>query len=69
MLESTVAQALAVTVHELATNAAKYGVLSLPNGRVQMTWSQFPDGQLAIRWTELGGPLVDRRHGRASAAA
>jgi len=58
MLEPTVAQALAVTVHELATNAAKYGALSVPGGSVQMSWSQSPDGALAIRWIELGGPMV-----------
>jgi two-component sensor histidine kinase len=58
MLEPTVAQALAVTVHELATNSAKYGALSLPGGSVRLTWSQSPDGQLAIWWTELGGPPV-----------
>src|SRR5262249_55060684 len=45
-------------VHELATNAAKYGALSLPGGKVRMTWSQSPEGQLAICWSEFGGPLV-----------
>jgi PAS domain S-box-containing protein len=58
VLEPTVAQTLAVTVHELATNAVKYGALSVPCGSVQMSWSQSPDGELAIRWTELGGPPV-----------
>jgi two-component sensor histidine kinase len=58
MLEPTVAQAVAVTVHELATNAAKYGALSVPSGTVQMTWSQSPAGELSIRWIERGGPLV-----------
>jgi two-component sensor histidine kinase len=47
-----------VKVHELATNAAKYGALSVPAGSVQMRWSQSPEGQLAIRWIELGGPMV-----------
>jgi PAS domain S-box-containing protein len=58
MLEPTAAQALAVTVHELATNAAKYGALSLPGGSVRMTWSQSADGELAVCWRELGGPPV-----------
>jgi two-component sensor histidine kinase len=58
VLEPTVAQAVAVTVHELATNAAKYGALSVPGGIVQMSWSQSPEGPLAIRWIELGGPMV-----------
>jgi two-component sensor histidine kinase len=58
MLEPTVAQALAITVHELATNAAKYGALSLPGGSVRMTWSQSLDGQVAVCWMERGGPPV-----------
>lgn len=50
-----VAQALAVILHELATNAAKYGALSVPGGRVRLVWS--PSGQrLILRWTETGGP-------------
>jgi PAS domain S-box-containing protein len=58
ILEPTVAQGLAVIVHELATNAAKYGALSSPGGKVRMTWLQSPEGQLAICWRELGGPMV-----------
>jgi two-component sensor histidine kinase len=50
------AQAIAVTLHELATNAAKYGSLSVPNGQVEVTWSHAADGQLILRWTETGGP-------------
>jgi PAS domain S-box-containing protein len=57
-LEPTAAQAVAVIVHELATNAAKYGALSVPAGSVQMTWSQSPGGELSIRWIERGGPVV-----------
>jgi two-component sensor histidine kinase len=58
ILELTVAQAVALTVHELTTNAAKYGALSVAAGSVQMTWSQSHDGELSIRWMERGGPLV-----------
>jgi PAS domain S-box-containing protein len=67
-LEPNVAQALAVTLHELATNAAKYGALSTPDGRVRLTWSQSPNDELAIRWTERGGPPVTppARHGFGS---
>jgi PAS domain S-box-containing protein len=51
-----VAQALAVILHELATNAAKYGALSVPGGHVHLGWSQ-PSGQrLTLRWAETGGP-------------
>jgi PAS domain S-box-containing protein len=50
------AQALAVILHELATNAAKYGALSVPGGRVHVGWSDATDGRLTLRWTETGGP-------------
>ena len=58
LLESSRAQTIAVTLHELATNAAKYGALSIPNGRVQVEWSRAEDGGLVLRWTETGGPPV-----------
>jgi PAS domain S-box-containing protein len=58
LLEPGVAQAIAVTLHELATNAAKYGALSQPNGQVHLEWSHAADGQLRLRWTETGGPAV-----------
>jgi two-component sensor histidine kinase len=59
LLEPTAAQGIAVTVHELATNAAKYGSLSLPNGRVRVQCSQPANGQIMLRWTEQNGPLVE----------
>ena len=58
LLERDAAQTIAVTLHELATNAAKYGALSVPTGRVQVEWSRANDRQLLLRWTETGGPLV-----------
>jgi PAS domain S-box-containing protein len=58
LLEPGVAQAIAVTLHELATNAAKYGALSQPDGQVHLEWSHAADGQLRLRWTETGGPAV-----------
>ena len=58
MLDPTVAQALAVTVHELATNAAKYGAFSTPRGKMLVAWSRSPEGSITIRWTEADGPLV-----------
>jgi PAS domain S-box-containing protein len=60
MLEPTAAQAVAVTLHELATNAAKYGSLSAENGHVDLTWSHGTDGRLSLRWTETGGPTVQK---------
>jgi len=52
------AQPLAMSIHELATNAAKYGALSVPGGRLAVEWSWAPDGRLVLRWTESGGPAV-----------
>ena len=57
-LEPNAAQTVAVTLHELATNAAKYGALSVPEGKVQVEWSRAAD-KLVLRWTETGGPLVE----------
>ena len=54
------AQAVAMVLHELATNAAKYGALSVPAGRVQVAWSVQPDGSLTLSWSERGGPPVTR---------
>lgn len=47
--------ALALIVHELATNSAKYGALSRARGTLDVT-SHEQDGELAIAWTERGGP-------------
>jgi two-component sensor histidine kinase len=57
LLEPNTAQALAVTLHELATNAVKYGALSVPNGKIDLGWSHEP-GRLNLRWTETDGPTV-----------
>jgi two-component sensor histidine kinase len=59
VLEPTAAQAIAVVLHELATNASKYGALSNARGQIGLTWSRSEDGQLALRWTEFGGPRVN----------
>jgi two-component sensor histidine kinase len=45
-------------LHELATNAAKYGALSAASGRVDLKWSHEADGELHLLWTETGGPKV-----------
>jgi two-component sensor histidine kinase len=50
-------QALSMTMHELATNAAKHGALSVPEGRLDLRWT-IEDGVLCIRWNEQGGPPV-----------
>jgi len=56
-LKPAAAQSLGLVIHELATNAAKYGALSLPGGRIEVCWRQ--DGsQLHIDWRESSGPPV-----------
>ena len=61
--------ALGMAIHELATNALKYGALSAPGGAVQVAWGPEPDAsggpRLHLTWTERGGPPVvpPRRQG------
>jgi PAS domain S-box-containing protein len=55
-LEPSAAQSTAMILHELATNAAKHGALSV-RGRVLVHWQSTADAVL-IRWTEEGGPVV-----------
>ena len=60
MLTAAATQALAMVLHELVTNAAKYGALSTPGGRVSVSWDRRPNGDAAanlmIAWREIGGP-------------
>ena len=58
MLNPNAAQAIGVALHELATNAAKYGALSVAKGHVRVEWSRAADGRIVLRWTEAGGPPV-----------
>ena len=58
LLEPNAAQAAAIALHELATNAAKYGALSVPNGQVGLKWLHEADGRLILHWREMGGPAV-----------
>jgi len=60
LLEPNVAQTIAITLHELATNAAKYGALSVVKGRVEVKWSLATDDRLILTWTETGGPAVKK---------
>jgi two-component sensor histidine kinase len=52
------AQAIAVVLHELTTNAVKYGALSAPSGRVGVEGS-CEETHLVIRWSETDGPPVE----------
>ncbi|MFC4172292.1 sensor histidine kinase [Microvirga sp. GCM10011540] len=52
-----------LALHELATNAAKYGALSVPHGRLDISWRAEADAsgqtRLAVDWVEQGGPAVE----------
>ncbi len=64
-LSPRIALSLSMALHELATNAVKYGALSTPAGQVRVAWSVEPAGvqgrvrpHLILTWTETGGPPV-----------
>jgi two-component sensor histidine kinase len=59
VLQPAIAQTLALALHELATNAAKYGALSDAKGRVRIEWELNPES-LWLAWVESGGPTVSR---------
>ena len=72
MLTPQAAQNFAVALHELATNAAKYGALSNDTGRVDLSWSVLkPNGyrQFIFRWQERGGPHVTPPTGKGFGSA
>src|SRR5690606_24714065 len=51
----------ALVLHELTTNAHKYGALTVPDGRVTISWAS-TDGMLELEWAESGGPAVQPAH-------
>lgn len=59
------ALSLGLAIHELTTNAAKYGALSQPGGQVTVAWEREGTELVLVRWQERGGPLVseDRKPG------
>ncbi len=58
------ALALGLAMHELATNAAKYGALSQAGGRVTVDWQLTGPNRVRIKWLERGGPPVPQQRGR-----
>jgi PAS domain S-box-containing protein len=60
VLEPHAAEALALTLHELATNAVKYGALSTQDGFVQVEWSRAENNHVVLRWSETGCTQVQR---------
>src|SRR5688572_1448309 len=72
MLTDKAAQNFALALHELATNAAKYGALSNHTGRVHISWSVVkPNGyhQFIFQWRERGGPHVTPPTGKGFGSA
>lgn len=58
VLSPNAVQPVSLLIHELATNAVKYGALSSPSGRVDITWQYSEDGNFQLEWKETGGPAV-----------
>ena len=58
------ALSLGLAVHELATNAGKYGALSRPGGKVAVTWELVEDALVRVTWVESGGPPVKQERTR-----
>jgi two-component sensor histidine kinase len=56
-ISSGPAVSLSMVIHELCTNAVKYGALSVPGGNVSVSWTA-ADERFKLRWKESGGPLV-----------
>jgi PAS domain S-box-containing protein len=57
-LSQEAGEAMAMILHELVTNAAKYGALSVTGGHVMVEWHWNPDVTLSIIWREVGGPTI-----------
>ena len=67
MLSARTGLAMGMVMHELATNAAKYGGLSTPGGHVDVTWSLDGEGdgaRLSLQWRESGGPPITKPNRR-----
>jgi PAS domain S-box-containing protein len=58
VLNPRATNALTLALHELGSNAIKYGALSTEAGRVDVRWRTAPDGGFILTWTELNGPCV-----------
>ena len=58
LIDAQAAQSLALVIHELATNASKYGALARPEGRLAVSWSWSSEGALRLVWRETAGVRV-----------
>lgn len=66
-LPSEIAVPIGMAIHELTTNAAKYGALSMRSGKVSVMWSVHGEGddkRLSLSWVESGGPRVAAKPGK-----
>jgi two-component sensor histidine kinase len=61
VLSAEAGQAMGMVIHELVTNAAKYGALSTPSGHVSVRWYRKLNGsaRLVVIWQETDGPRVE----------
>jgi PAS domain S-box-containing protein len=59
ILSSRTVQPVGMLLHELSTNAVKYGALSAPEGHVYLTWERSENGAIWLSWRESGGPPVE----------
>ena len=61
-MQANTAVTLALILHELATNAAKYGALTAEQGRISVSWTKkrisLDQHEISLRWRESGGPVV-----------
>lgn len=58
MLDPDATQAIGLALHELGTNAVKYGAWSTESGHVEIAWRKIDDGGLEVVWEERDGPHV-----------
>jgi two-component sensor histidine kinase len=63
LLNARAALMLGLAVHELATNASKYGAFSRSGGSVSVVWNTDKEGTLVVSWREAGGPAVTKPTG------
>ena len=65
LIQAEAAQSLGLVIHELATNAGKYGALSTSSGALAVGWRWEPERRLVLTWRETGGPptLPPQRQG------
>mgnify|MGYP002714245638 CR=1 FL=1 len=60
-LSPDMGQAMGLLIHELHSNAVRYGALSVPGGSIDVTWKMDETGWVKIEWSETGGPLIRKR--------